>query len=108
MDVETGSEEHGVTMHVNHLEEDEWRERHGNDWLLQADRQRRPDNNTDSKARQGGSYSGDDGREALRYHGMLSADSDAYFKKKLYHGNGGYNTDKFGAEGSAIDDVNDE
>jgi hypothetical protein len=26
MDVETGSEEHGVTMHVNHLEEDEWRE----------------------------------------------------------------------------------
>jgi hypothetical protein len=27
MDVETGSEQHGVTMHVNHLEEDEWRER---------------------------------------------------------------------------------
>lgn len=26
MDVETGSEQHGVTMHVNHLEEDEWRE----------------------------------------------------------------------------------
>jgi hypothetical protein len=26
MDVETGSEEHGVRMHVNHPEEDEWRE----------------------------------------------------------------------------------
>lgn len=39
---------------------------------------------------------------------MLSADGDAYFKKKLYHGDGGYNTGKFGAEGSAVDDVNDE
>jgi hypothetical protein len=28
MDVESGSEEHGVRMHVNHPEEDEWRERH--------------------------------------------------------------------------------
>ena len=27
MDVETGSEEHGVTMHANHPEEDEWGER---------------------------------------------------------------------------------
>lgn len=26
MDVETGSEQHGLTMHVNHPEEDEWRE----------------------------------------------------------------------------------
>jgi hypothetical protein len=59
-------------------------------------------------ARHSGSYSGDDGCEALRYHGMLSADGDAYFRKKLYHGDGGYNTDKFGAEGSAIDDVKDE
>jgi hypothetical protein len=39
---------------------------------------------------------------------MLSADSDAYFKRKPYHGDGGYNTDEFGAEGSAVDDVNDE
>lgn len=59
-------------------------------------------------ARHSGSYSGDDGCEALRYHGMLSADGDAYFKKKLYHGDGEYNTDKFGAEGSAVDDVKDE
>ena len=27
MDVETGSEEHGVTMHANHPEDDEWGER---------------------------------------------------------------------------------
>jgi hypothetical protein len=107
MDVETGSEEHRVRMHLNHPEEDEWRERHGNDWLLQADRQRRPDNIT-LIAKHGGSYSGDDGCEALRYHGMLSADGDAYFKKKLYYGDGGYNTDKFGAEASAVDDVKDE
>jgi hypothetical protein len=59
-------------------------------------------------ARHGGSYSGDDGCEALRYHGMLSADGEAYFKKKLYHGDGGYNTDKFGAQASALDDVKDE
>jgi hypothetical protein len=26
MDVETGSEQHGLTMHVNHPVEDEWRE----------------------------------------------------------------------------------
>ena len=39
---------------------------------------------------------------------MLSADGDAYFKKKLYYGDGGYNTDKFGAEASAVDDVKDE
>jgi hypothetical protein len=83
------------------------RETHGNDWLLQADRQRRPDNIT-LIAKHGGSYSGDDGCEALRYHGMLSADDDAYFKKKLYYGDGGYNTYKFGAEASAVDDLIDE
>jgi hypothetical protein len=107
MDVETSSGEHGVRMHVNHPSEDEWRERHGNDWPLQADRQRRPDNIT-LMARHSGSYSGDDGREALGYHAMLSADGDAYFKKKLYHGDGGYNTDKFEAEENAVDDVKDE
>jgi hypothetical protein len=31
-----------------------------------------------------------------------------YFKKKLYHRDGGYNTDKFGAEENAVDDVKDE
>jgi hypothetical protein len=82
-------------------------ERHGNDWLLEADRQRRPDNIT-LIARHSGSYSGDDGCEALGYHGMLSADGDPYFKKKLYHRDGGYNTDKFGAEENAVDDVKDE
>jgi hypothetical protein len=81
-------------------------ERHGNDWPLQADR--RKDHIITLIARHGGSYSRDDGCEALRYHGMLSADGDAYFKKKLYYADGGYNTDKFGAEGNAVDDVKHE
>jgi hypothetical protein len=38
---------------------------------------------------------------------MLSVDGDAYFKKKLYHGDGGY-TEKFGVEENAVDDVKDE
>ena len=74
-------------MHVNHPEEDEWRENMEMTGYFKL---------IDSEdqiiitliARHGGSYSGDDGCEALGYHGMLSADGDAYFKKKLYHGDG--------------------
>jgi hypothetical protein len=56
-------------------------------------------------ARQGPTYNDDGGCGAYGYYGMLSAEGDAFFKKKLFH-HGGY-TDRTAVEENVVDDLND-
>src|SRR5215213_7623624 len=56
-------------------------------------------------ARQGPTYNDDGGCGAYGYYGLLDANGDAYFKKKLFH-HGGY-TDRTAVEESVVDDLDD-
>jgi hypothetical protein len=56
-------------------------------------------------ARQGPSYNDDGGCGAYGYYGMLSAEGDAFFKKKLFH-HGGY-SDRTAEEENVVDDLDD-
>ncbi|MDQ4067285.1 MAG: hypothetical protein M3114_06840, partial [Thermoproteota archaeon] len=85
LDAETGTEEHGVRIHADSPDGD-WKNvemtgyfklKDGNDQFTLV-------------ARQGPSYNDDSGCGAYGYYGMLSAEGDAYFKKKLFHHGGGY------------------
>jgi hypothetical protein len=85
LDAETGTEEHGVRIHAD-SPNDEWKNvemtgyfklEEGNDEFTLI-------------ARQGPSYNDDGGCGAYGYYGMLSAEGDAFFKKKLFHHGGGY------------------
>jgi hypothetical protein len=99
MDVTTGSEERGVRMHVYHPDDDEWKnvEVTGYFKMLESNDQ------ITMIARHGKAYHGNDGCDALGYYGMINADGDAYFKKKLYHGDGGY-SDSVAEKDEAVDD----
>jgi hypothetical protein len=55
--------------------------------------------------RQGPTYNDDGGCGAYGYYGLLSANGDAYFKKKLWH-HGGY-TDRTAVEENVVDDLDD-
>src|ERR687890_474038 len=100
LDAETGTEEHGVRIHAD-SPDGEWKNvemtgyfklEQGNDQFTLI-------------ARQGPSYNDDGGCGAYGYYGLLSADGDAYFKKKLFH-HGGY-TDRTAVEESVVDDLDD-
>jgi hypothetical protein len=85
MDAETGTERHGVRIHVdspNGL----WKnvEMSGYFKLLNGQ------DEFTLIARHGPSYHEDGGCDAYGYYGMLSAEGDAFFKKKTYHHGGGY------------------
>jgi hypothetical protein len=56
-------------------------------------------------ARQGPTYNDDGGCGAYGYYGLLDANGDAYFKKKLFH-HGGY-TDRTAVEENVVDDLDD-
>jgi hypothetical protein len=101
LDAETGTHEHGVRLHAN-SPEGEWKnvEVTGYFKLLDGDDQ------FTLIARQGPSYNDDGGCGAYGYYGMLSADGDAYFKKKLFHHGGGY-TDRTAVEEGVVDDLED-
>jgi hypothetical protein len=55
--------------------------------------------------RQGPTYNDDGGCGAYGYYGLLSANGDAYFKKKLWH-HGGY-TDRTAVEGNVVNNLDD-
>lgn len=101
MDAETGTHEHGVRLHAD-SPEGEWKnvEVTGYFKLLDGDDQ------FTLIARQGPSYNDDGGCGAYGYYGMLTADGDAYFKKKLFHHGGGY-TDRTAVEEGVVDDLKD-
>jgi hypothetical protein len=102
MDVTTGSQKHGVRMHVEGPD-DEWQDVEMTGYFKLLD----SDDEITMIARHGESYHDEDGCEALGYYGMINSDGDAYFKKKLYHGDGGY-SDKVGVEEGAIGELEDE
>ena len=100
LDAETGTEKHGVRIHAD-SPDDEWKNmemtgyfklEEGNDQFTLV-------------ARQGPSYNDDGGCGAYGYYGMLSAEGDAYFKKKLFH-HGGY-SDRTAVEENVVDDLDD-
>jgi hypothetical protein len=100
LDAETGTQKHGVRIHAD-SPDDEWKDvemtgyfklQDGNDQFTLI-------------ARQGPTYNDDGGCGAYGYYGMLSADGDAYFKKKLFH-HGGY-SDRTAVEENVVDDLDD-
>ena len=99
LDAETGTEEHGVRIHAD-SPADEWKNvemtgyfklEEGNDQFTLI-------------ARQGPSYNDDGGCGAYGYYGMLSAEGEAYFKKKLFHHGGGY-SDRTAVEENVVDNL---
>jgi hypothetical protein len=100
LDAETGTQKHGVRIHAN-SPDDEWKNvemtgyfklEEGNDQFTLI-------------ARQGPTYNDDGGCGAYGYYGMLSAEGDAFFKKKLFH-HGGY-SGRTAVEENVVDDLED-
>jgi PKD domain len=100
LDAETGTPKHGVRLHAD-SPEGEWKNvemtgyfklHEGNDQFTLI-------------ARQGPTYNDNGGCGAYGYYGMLSANGDAYFKKKLFHF-GGY-TGRTAVQGSVVDNLNE-
>jgi hypothetical protein len=103
MDVTTGSQKHGIRMHVKGPDGEKWKdvEITGYFKLLESNDQ------ITMIARHGESYHDDGGCKALGYYGMIDAKGNAFFKKKLYHSSGGY-TDHVAEEKGAVDELEDE
>jgi hypothetical protein len=100
LDAETGTEKHGVRLHAD-SPDGEWKNvemtgyfnlNEGNDQFTLI-------------ARQGPTYNDNGGCGAYGYYGMLSANGDAYFKKKLFH-HGGY-TDRTAVRQGVVEDLED-
>jgi PKD domain len=100
LDAETGTPKHGVRLHAD-SPEGEWKNvemtgyfklHQGNDQFTLI-------------GRQGPTYNDNGGCGAYGYYGMLSANGDAYFKKKLFHF-GGY-TGRTAVQGSVVDNLNE-
>jgi hypothetical protein len=85
MDAETGTERHGVRIHVD-SPNGVWKNVEMSGYFKLLDGQ----DEFTLIARHGPSYHGDGGCDAYGYYGMLSAEGDAFFKKKTYHHGGGY------------------
>jgi hypothetical protein len=101
LDAETGTQKHGVRIHAD-SPDDEWKnmEMTGYFKLLDGNDQ------FTLVARQGPSYNDDGGCGAYGYYGMLSAEGDAFFKKKTYHHGGGY-TDRTAVAENVVDELQD-
>src|SRR5918998_2344656 len=100
LDAETGTQKHGVRIHAD-SPDGEWRNvemtgyfklQQGNDQFTLI-------------ARQGPTYNDDGGCGAYGYYGMLSAEGDAFFKKKLFH-HGGY-SDSTAQRQGVVDNLQD-
>ncbi len=85
MDAETGTERHGVRIHVD-SPNGVWKNVEMSGYFKLVDGQ----DEFTLIARHGPSYHEDGGCDAYGYYGMLSAEGDAFFKKKTYHHGGGY------------------
>ena len=85
MNAETGTEKHGVRIHVD-SPNGKWKNVEMSGYFKLLDGQ----DEFTMIARHGPSYHDDGGCDAYGYYGMLNAQGDAYFKKKTYHHSGGY------------------
>src|SRR5919199_3220509 len=99
MDAETGTHKHGVRIHVD-SPDGKWKnvEMSGYFKMLKGNDQ------FTMIARHGPSYHDNGGCDAYGYYGMLSANGDAYFKKKTYHYSGGY-SDRTAVQKHVVDDI---
>jgi hypothetical protein len=100
LDAKTGTQKHGVRIHAN-SPDDEWKDVEMTGYFKLQD----GDDQFTLIARHGPTYNDDGGCAAYGYYGMLSADGDAYFKKKLFH-HGGY-TGRTAVEENVVDDLED-
>ena len=100
LDAETGTQKHGVRLHAD-SPDGEWKNVEMTGYFkLQAG-----NDQFTLIGRQGPTYNDDGGCGAYGYYGLLSANGDAYFKKKLWH-HGGY-TDRTAVKGNVVDDLDD-
>jgi hypothetical protein len=100
LDAETGTQKHGVRIHAD-SPDGEWKNVEMTGYFkLQAG-----NDQFTLIGRQGPTYNDDGGCGAYGYYGLLSANGDAYFKKKLWH-HGGY-TDGTAVEGNVVNNLDD-
>jgi hypothetical protein len=98
LDAETGTHKHGVRIHAD-SPDDEWKNVEMTGYFKLED----GNDQFTLIARQGPTYNDDGGCGAYGYYGLLDANGDAYFKKKLFH-HGGY-TDRTAVEENVVDDL---
>src|SRR5215207_6941454 len=100
LDAETGTHKHGVRIHAD-SPDGEWKNVEMTGYFkLQAG-----NDQFTLIGRQGPSYNDDGGCGAYGYHGLVTANGEAYFKKKLWH-HGGY-TGRTAVEGNVVDNLDD-
>jgi hypothetical protein len=100
LDAETGTQKHGVRLHAD-SPDGEWKNVEMTGYFkLQAG-----NDQFTLIGRQGPSYNDDGGCGAYGYYGLLTANGEAYFKKKLWH-HGGY-TGRTAVEGNVVDNLDD-
>jgi hypothetical protein len=101
MDAETGTERHGVRIHVD-SPKGIWKNVEMSGYFKLLDGQ----DEFTMIARHGPSYHENGGCDAYGYYGMLSAEGDAFFKKKTYHHGGGY-TERTAVEENVVSELQD-
>jgi hypothetical protein len=101
MDAETGTDRHGVRIHVD-SPKGEWKNVEMSGYFKLLDGQ----DEFTLIARHGPSYHDNGGCDAYGYYGMLSAQGDAFFKKKTYHHGGGY-TGRTSVAENVVDELQD-
>jgi hypothetical protein len=100
LDAETGTQKHGVRLHAD-SPDGEWKNVEMTGYFkLQAG-----NDQFTLIGRQGPSYNDDGGCGAYGYYGLVTANGEAYFKKKLWH-HGGY-TGRTAVEGNVVDNLDD-
>jgi hypothetical protein len=101
MDAETGTERHGVRIHVD-SPKGIWKNVEMSGYFKLVEGQ----DEFTMIARHGPSYHDNEGCDAYGYYGLLSAEGDAYFKKKTYHHGGGY-TDSTAEAENVVNELQD-
>ena len=101
MDAETGTDRHGVRIHVD-SPKGQWKNVEMSGYFKMVN----GEDEFTMIARHGPSYHDNGGCDAYGYYGMLSAEGDAFFKKKTYHHGGGY-TDRTAVAENVVDELQD-
>jgi PKD repeat protein len=85
VDARSGTQEHGIRMHVD-SPTGKWKNEEITGYFKVLD----GDDQITMIARHGPSYHDNGGCEAYGYYALTAVDGEVYFKKKLYHYDGGY------------------
>ena len=101
VNAESGTQEHGIRMHVD-SPSGKWK----NEEITGYFRVLNGDDQVTMIARHGPSYHDNGGCDAYGYYGMTAVDGNVFFKKKLYHFDGGYT--KRLAQIQALDSILDK